>query len=252
MSSSPDGPEANFDLNFDLSRFGSSNEADLDRVLSEKDSDSTKRSTRQAVALLREYCVEKQMSSDVNELSKTELNQLLRSFYVDARKKDGQLYSMSSMRAIRSGLARHFQHESGYDIVKDVDFQSSVKMFQAQAVQLKRQGKGKVKHHEQIELSDMQKLYFSEALDINTPKGLQRKVFIDVMLFFCRRGRENLRNITKDYFVIATDTEGRTYVEQHVDEMDKNHREDSVNDSVGEGRIYEISGKFSAFVIPSL
>ena len=35
------------------------------------------------------------------------------------------------------------------------------------------------------------------SCDISTPRGLQQKVWVDIMLFFIRRGRENLRQMTK-------------------------------------------------------
>ena len=57
----------------------------------------------------------------------------------------------------------------------------------------------------------MKKLYTSKTLDINTSQGLQNKVFIDIMFYTCRRGRENLRKMSKADFQLKHDIQGRRY-----------------------------------------
>ena len=67
-------------------------------------------------------------------------------------------------------------------------------------MELKRLGKAKVEHKPSIDREDLKKLHESEAFNTATPKGLQNKVWFKVMLFFCRRGRENLRELQSDSF----------------------------------------------------
>jgi hypothetical protein len=50
------------------------------------------------------------------------------------------------------------------------------------------------------------------------------KVWFDPMFFLCRRGRENLRNMTKGTYRVNQDSSGREFVYQGTDEADKNHR----------------------------
>ena len=66
----------------------------------------------------------------------------------------------------------------------------SNKVIKAMLVKLKKEGKGVVKHRDPISKLDMTKIL--SCLDLNTPQGLQDKVFIDIMLYFANRGRENL------------------------------------------------------------
>ena len=47
------------------------------------------------------------------------------------------------------------------------------------------------------------------------------------MLFFCRCGQENLRELKRDSFGFGMDATGRRYVFQKRDELTKNRREDS-------------------------
>ena len=104
---------------------------------------------------------------------------------------------------------------------------------------LKWIGKGGVDHHPDIDEEDLLKLYKSEVFDINNPIGLQRKVFFEILLYICRRGRENLRKLTKHHFSIDVDSQGRRYIRQTVDEQLKNHKTD--NGKYG-GVIYECRG----------
>ncbi|CAB4005218.1 Hypothetical predicted protein [Paramuricea clavata] len=100
-------------------------------------------------------------------------------------------------------------NEKKVNIVEDVSFGSSNKVFSALLVELKRNGMAKVDHHPEITPDDLQKLYLS--FDLNTPKGLQQN--------------------------------NRRYVYQAVDELDKNHREnDDPQDSTTDRRMYEQPG----------
>ena len=59
----------------------------------DKDSENTKRSTTVATKLFYEYLNEKNIQEPHD---KKELAQVLKSFYVEARQKDGTFYSMGS------------------------------------------------------------------------------------------------------------------------------------------------------------
>ena len=72
---------------------------------------------------------------------------------------------------------------------------------------------------------------------MNTPSGLQNKVFIDFMLYFCNRGRENSRDIKKSDFIICDNNE---YI-VIKDHKTKNHAGDLYDDNKSQGgRIYKI------------
>ena len=68
------------------SRFASSTQQEIEKLLEDKDSENTKRSTKVAKELFYEYLKEKNIQDPHN---KKELAQALKSFYVKARKKDG-------------------------------------------------------------------------------------------------------------------------------------------------------------------
>ena len=163
---------------------------------------------------------------DFLHCSESDLNDILKQFYAEARKMDKTEYSKSSLLAVRFGLCRYIKaNRSEVDIINGGSFGEANRMFKAKITDLKKKGKAKVEHKPHIAAEDLKKFYASEVFADTTPIGLQNKVWFKVMLYFCRRGRENLRQLTKDSFGIATDATGRRYVYQKTDELTKNRRE---------------------------
>ncbi|XP_022240717.1 uncharacterized protein LOC111085608 [Limulus polyphemus] len=148
------------------------------------------------------------------------------------------MYTKTSMISIRYGLQRHFQNTHDIDIVKDNSFAAANEIFKAILIKLKAIGKGIVTHKTAIPNEEMDKLYTSPVLSTSSPVTLQNKVFIDVMLHFCSRGRENLRDMMKTDFVISTDEYGDRFVKMQ-EKISKNHRETLQEDETSRGgRMY--------------
>ncbi len=131
-----------------------------------------------------------------------------------------------------------------FDIGDQSAFKKSVQSFKAVNVQLKKEGLGSVNHKALISRGDIKRLYQGDhpAFNVQTPCGLQNLVWFNIMLFFIRRGRENLRDMTKLTFSVKKDGDGLDYVSQDIDELDKNHRGD--NTDISHGRMYAIPGKY--------
>lgn len=138
---------------------------------------------------------------------------------------------------------KHFEKEMKVDIVNDTEFSASNKIFLAMMVKLKAEGKSKVVHKEPLSKNDIHK--FNDSFDLNTPDGLQNNVFVDFMIFFCNRGRENLREIQKSDLIFE---ENNQYIEMR-DMATKNHKGDRLRDDNGSqgGRIYKTGNKLCPF-----
>ena len=152
------------------SRFASLTEQDIEKIVESNDSQNTKRSTKVAKELFVDYVKEKNLREPEE---KKELAQTLKTFYVEARKKDGgSSYSMGSLKTLRFGLNRHFKSTRGIDIINDVEFNEANKVLTAQCVQLKKDGRAKVQHKPPILDDDLKKLYESGVLYSDHPKTL--------------------------------------------------------------------------------
>ena len=100
-------------------------------------------------------------------------------------------------------------------------------MFKAKVTDLKKTGRGSTDHKPPIAPEGLHKLHDKDnvVFNIDTPYGLQKKMWFDIMYFLCRRGRENLREMKKkSTFGLCKDAAGMEYVYQIIDEADKNHR----------------------------
>ena len=227
------------------SRFVSLNEDDINKLVSEKDSKNTVRVIKRSVQLFREFLLEKKISPNFEELSPEDLNSHLKFFVASLRKKSGENLKSASVIQVRYGLSKFLKQKCDLDLNHDDVVSSFREVYKAVLSDLKRKRFGSVQHYPPIEPEDLKKLYerSHHSFDSDTPVGLQNKVFFEIMYYLCRRGRENLREMKKDTFRIATDATGRRFVYQHTDEKDKNHKENAdPNDTVGEGSMYERAG----------
>ena len=112
------------------------------------------------------------------------------------------------------------------DIVTDPRFMRSNMVFDGVQVKAKKTGKGLVHSTPHISEDDMKKIgiYFDvDHVTKPNPRVLQHCVLFYVMYFFCRRGQENLYEMRLDQFKVVVKPDGSKYVEQDIDEKDKNH-----------------------------
>ena len=126
------------------------------------------------------------------------------------RKKDGSEYTKNSLCSIRFGLNRYFRSVFNNDIIKDKEFDEANSVYEAQCVALKKRGLAKTEQKPPIADEDIKRLYESGVFNTDSPTTLQNKVFFEIMFFFCRRGRQNLRELKRDDFAIKTNPQGRT------------------------------------------
>ena len=157
---------------------------------------------------------------DINEL-KT----LLKEFYMNLRKQNGALYSRSSFVVSRQSLNRHLKSPAvgkTFDIIADSDFSDANTAFKAMCKKMRQEGKGKVHHKPSIQKGGIIKLYnHPPVFNPNIPSGLLNKVFFEIILYFCRRGQENLPEMKPDDFETKTDDDGKQYICKVTSELTK-------------------------------
>ena len=211
---------------------------ELEKLLADKDAENTKKATKLAVNIFTTYLKEKKIKEPDDKES---LAAVLKLFYIEARNEDGTAYSKSTLNSFRFGLNRHYISTRDINIINDPAFNETTKVFGAKCVELKRQGLAKVEH----KTTDMSRgsskvVYECGIFDISNPVTLQNKIFFEVMLYFCRHRRQNLRQLKKTDFSVMTDGKGNKYVRKITDELTKNRREN--DDGLHGGIMLENSG----------
>lgn len=114
------------------------------------------------------------------------------------------------------------------DIIKDPEFVGANAVYQTESAQLnreKREKRDRLSTNQRSTTINIKQLYESGLFSLTRPDTLQNKVFFELMLFFCRRGRQNLRELKKVDFSIGTDSSGTKYGNKAKDELTKNRRE---------------------------
>ena len=155
-----------------------------------------------------EWLVHQEKDPHFEQANVEDLAANLRTFYACARSADGNLYSKSSLTNLRAGLNRYLTsppYSRQINLMHDIAFQSANQVFVGMVRKLRQDGLDKTRHKDAIRASDMKKLYECSTLSTDDPVGLQRKVYIEVCLHFCRRGRVGLRELRKESFVIQRD-----------------------------------------------
>ena len=197
------------------------------------------------IQFFTEWCTIKGHDPHFENVEATELNTLLRSFYAEVRKADGEPYAKPSYVGLRAAIHRHLisePHNRQLNILRDREFNSANNVFMGMVKKLKRDGRDQSQHKQPISQGDLQKLMKSTAMSPNTPTGLQNLVWFYIEYFFCRRGREGLRNLAKDSFVFEFDDEGLEFCALRFNEATKNHPGTMNQDYEPQKRMYAADG----------
>lgn len=193
-------------------------EENIRNLLQNKDSKQTQRTVKRGVNRFRQFLTTNSVDSNFETFTKPDINENLRKFYVAVRKEDGEMMKSTSLTSLKYGLSKYLKDELEIDVQNDSDFTTSNNVYQAVLTDLKKKGLGSVEHKPNICQEDLQKLYdpSNVATNPDTPSGLLHKVWFDVMIYLCRRGRENQREMTKETFSVMTDGSGRQFVQQVI------------------------------------
>ena len=181
----------------------------------QKKSKHTDNAMKVAVKVFREYSTKQNLHTSIEKMPVEDLNNLLKSFYFNARKRNGESYKRNSFVNLRFGIAKYLNKECGIDIIGDPTFKVAEEAYKSAFAQLKEVDDTSAEHYLPITLTDLKKLY--NSFNIDTPSGLQEKVMFDILFFMCSKkgsgsGRENLRNFTKSMFEVKVNAAGMKYV----------------------------------------
>ena len=204
--------------------------AELEQLAKPKFARQTEYCRKSIKTMFLDYLKTKDINGIPND--KKQLDSLLSSFWPSLKKVDGTKFRASTMKVHRQNLRSVLSEDNNIDIFTDYDFKNSHNIFNNNLALLKEQGLGYVKHHADITKDDMKKIV--ESLDTNNNVELQWLSWLFVMLFYCRRGIENLSKMEKNHFVVSL-IDGQPRVEYIYNERTKNHRE--TNESIESGGV---------------
>ena len=219
-----------------MARFAATNDEEAAEIRGNRLAKNTKKANKSAADTFRAYLAAKGYTLNFEKWPAEQLNDVLKMYYFDVRKVNGELYKTGAMKSMRHALNRHLNSmpfERNIDLIKDPEFRDANLNFDAMLAKLKQEGYGETVHYGAICDADLKLINSSLATSVDGPTGLFNKVQFDVRLYFFRRGAENMHGMTKSHFVISKDENGLEYVATRLDEMTKNHRGTSTQRACG-------------------
>ena len=188
-------------------------DADADAAAAADDDDDTKmlwnrwiityRQNIELILTFSDWLKDRGLGLQFEEYPVDVLNAKLRTFFAELRNGKVEAYSKISLVNIRAGLNRHLTSppfNRALNLMHDREFQGSNQVFYGNMRTLRQAWLDWNRHKDAVTENDMRKMYSSGVLGIDNPVSLQHKVYVEVALHFCRRGREGLRELNKNSF----------------------------------------------------
>lgn len=180
-------------------------------------------------------------------MSKQVLGDTLRLFYPSAQKQNGEHYQKQSLINLRSSINRHLNlppFHKNWDLMKDPEFKSSNTVFSGNLRMQKDQGLDKTTNRVPLSRSEIHTMYENYILPHfnNDPRCLQHKVCFDLVYYMGRRGKEKLRELKKEWFILKVDPKGSEYFELQINEATKKSQGDDSNARNSKSVMFAIPG----------
>ena len=207
-----------------MARFVEADDEDIQYFRKAATAANTTTSTNTWVRAWREWADGKGHQKQLYEYEPTELSNILSSFYVEPRKKDGKEYEPGCLTTMMTSLDRHLR-ENGYNlsIVKDQEFAESKKILEGRATELRRQGKGKLPNRSRsLSTSEVEVLWEHREFGKHSPQALLQTVYWFLGQHCGIRGRSEHYNLQVEDFVIEKNKNGKEYV-AFYEGLTKNH-----------------------------
>lgn len=149
-------------------------------------------------------------------------------------------------KGIRGALQRYLtgdRVQRVINIVTGPHFKAANDVLHGKLRKLKKDGLVVSKSHPPISDNDIVKMYQSGTLSNLNPTSLQLKVYFEMCMHFGRRGREGLRELTKNHFVFTRDDAGIEFVTLAFNPSEKNRQGEKVRDIEHDQRLYAVGGE---------
>ncbi|XP_076468968.1 uncharacterized protein LOC143299566 isoform X1 [Babylonia areolata] len=168
------------------------------------------RQNKWALSHFRDWLAQENMPTDFETKPVEEIDSMLSQFFLHARKKNGDPFSVSALLAMRTALTRHLKGPPFYrniTLATDIRMKRSQSSFEQQMAQAGMCQS--VSKAERISPEDYTRLYQSGVLSNGDPTSLLYKVWFELQWHFGRPGgRKSWSSIFPDSFVFDADLNG--------------------------------------------
>ena len=213
------------DLNSDNRDLSGNEIKEIEEIEENAKCKSTEKQTKHYIAMFLSFLKENKLPDDLKQIPLRYLESYLRLWFSRLKKKDGNVYSPTTLSCCRAAIHRHLLNVRYIPLIGNDQFVAFDRTFKAMVTKSLRTKEILVSEggsgYPAIEPEDMTLLrsYF----DRSNPQKLQDEVFFLILFHFGFRGREWLRNLTTKSLIVK-ESNGTKYVDFNKTQSEKNIR----------------------------
>ena len=160
-----------------------------------------------------EWCHSEGLTIQFEDISAAELNDILKKFYSNARRKDGMEFSKPGFTNIRLMIDRYFKTNlQRFPIIRNADFEESNKVFETKIARLTVSGQNSWRRPCSISPKDIEKLLSCGVFSAENPFNLLLACWFNITLHFDCGDHLKQRKLSKFQFLFKTNSSGVQYV----------------------------------------
>ncbi|XP_073232274.1 uncharacterized protein KIAA1958-like [Porites lutea] len=187
------------------------------------ENENTKKKSLYDIKVFKEYldaCDEKR---EIEDITPVELQETIKKFVLAVRKKNGEEYEPSSLRAFIQSIDRHLRKNSyGFSVLNDKEFHEVQDILKKKQKQLKSIGKGnRPNAADPLSDEDIDTFYSRKVLGIHSPRALLNTLWMTNCTFFGMRPGKEQRDLCWGDLQLKTDSEGNRFIEFNIERQTK-------------------------------
>ena len=187
----------------------------LAEFIEEQANKNTLSKTNRDVSLLKEFLRAKEIDKELENIEAKVLDEILCTFIVEVKKKDGGEYEPTTLRSFISSFDRYLRRK-GYPttIIDGQEFRKTRETLVAKQKELKKAGKGnKTKAARALTDEEVDILYGKELLGLSSPESLLNTLWLNNTQHFGLRGCQEHRDMTWGDVQLKASADGVQFLE---------------------------------------
>ena len=205
------------------SRFVLLNDEQVKEFSESFDNENTKKKTLYDLKVFKEFldtCDEKR---EIEDIAPVELQEIIKKIVLAVRKKNGEEYEPSSIRAFIQSIDRHLRKNNyGFSVLNDKEFHEVQDILKKKQKQLKSVGKeNRPNAADPLSDEDIATFYSRGVLGIHSPRALLNTLWMNNCTFFGMRPGKEQRDLCWGDLQLKTDSEGNRVIEFNKERQTK-------------------------------
>ena len=202
-------------LGLEESRFPVVSTEEITDINESAASKNTKRTTQTWLTVWMKWCKARNIDDKIERYSPQALDEVLKKFYVEVRKKDGSEYEPDSLRVMQASIDRYLRQKNYPDsIISGREFKKSQETLNSKAKLLRYQGKGKRPNRAQPYSRVDEEIFWTEGkLGNHNGVALTNVNFKNLSEHMGFRGRQDHYNAYVEDFTILQMADGDKVVQ---------------------------------------